>query len=200
MATNTTQPQDQYKPAPLFGGAITCLLPSTFADVSDIRQVPDNQEVWLDTDGFTSIVLDILERVYAKSDADALRVHLEHIVDEDKDKMKILQEGEVAVCEMMGSSTPCYTLIVTSPPGAKQRGRANEPAFVDLLVTLIRLEKQKTDLVVTINVPHVPGTYDAGEIDREAGRLGKLLDRALEMREKVLRSLEIKDFGLFGEE
>ena len=103
MAVNSTHAQAQYKSAPLFGGTITCLLPSTFGDVSDIRQVPDNQEVWLDTDGFTSIVFDILQRVYAKSDVEALKVHLEDIVDEDKDKMQILQEGAVAVCEKM----PC---------------------------------------------------------------------------------------------
>lgn len=52
---------------------------------SDIRQVPDNQEVFLDKDGFTSVVFDILERV-EKPDIDALKYHLQDIVDDDADK------------------------------------------------------------------------------------------------------------------
>lgn len=53
---------------------------------SQIRQVPDNQEVYLDQDGFTSIVFDILERVDVgeqNSDLDALKYHLSDIVEED---------------------------------------------------------------------------------------------------------------------
>ncbi|KAI9224344.1 hypothetical protein BC828DRAFT_402338 [Blastocladiella britannica] len=33
---------------PLFGGAIAAALPAELVDVSDFRQVPDNQEVWVD--------------------------------------------------------------------------------------------------------------------------------------------------------
>jgi len=58
----TTEPEE-YVARDLFGGAITADLPTTFADVSDIRQVHDHQEVWLDRDGFTSVAIDILERV-----------------------------------------------------------------------------------------------------------------------------------------
>lgn len=75
-----------YTTRPLFGGAITASLPTNFADVSEIRQVPDHQEVWLDRDGFTSIVVDILERVQiddGMSDAQALEYHLRDVVGEE---------------------------------------------------------------------------------------------------------------------
>lgn len=190
--------QDQFNPAPLFGGAITCLLPSTFADVSEIRQVPDNQEVWLDTDGFTSIVFDILERVDLP-DHEALKTHLEDIVEDAMSHVTIRSVSDAAVAKMP-VGTPALTLIATSPPGEKMRGRANEPSFVDLVVVLVRLERQRTDLVVTVNVPHVLGTYAEGEVDRERGKDGPLLQRALEIRERVLGSLEVREWGLFGEE
>ena len=77
-----------YKTVDLFGGAITANIPTSFADVSDIRQVPDHQEVWLDKNGFTSIVIDILERV-DQPDVDALRYHLHDIVGEDAEKTKV---------------------------------------------------------------------------------------------------------------
>lgn len=60
--------------------------------------------------------------------------------------------------------------------------------------------EQGTDLVVAINVPHVQGEYDQASVDLDAVRLGGLMERAAEWREKVLASLEIREWGLFGEE
>jgi hypothetical protein len=61
---------------------------------STIRQVPDHQEVYLDKDGFTSIIFDITERVGGPGsspeiDGRALTTHLEDIVDSDDDTVKV---------------------------------------------------------------------------------------------------------------
>jgi len=61
---------------------------------SKIRQVPDNQEVWIDENGFTSIIFDITERVGPKGrgpeiDGRALTQHLEDIVGDDIDTVKV---------------------------------------------------------------------------------------------------------------
>lgn len=45
----------------------------------DIRQVPDNQEVYLDANGFASITIDIMERVDA-NDEKALETHLADVM------------------------------------------------------------------------------------------------------------------------
>ena len=83
-----------YKPTTLFGGAITASVPSTYTDVSNMRQVPDHQEVWLDSEGFTSIVVEILERV-EKPDLEALKFHLEDLVEEDVGEMRVWSTGEM---------------------------------------------------------------------------------------------------------
>lgn len=93
--------------------------------------------------------------------------------------------------------TPAYTLLATSPPGAKQRGRPHEPDFVGILLTLIRLEEKQTDLVVSINVPHLAGQYVAGDVEFEKGKLGFLMERARGMREVLMGSLEVREWGLF---
>lgn len=56
---------------------------------SNIREVPDNQEVYLDADGYTSVIVDILEYVAAgvasqvdDEDEMALRTHLEDVVED----------------------------------------------------------------------------------------------------------------------
>jgi flavin-dependent dehydrogenase len=52
--------------------------------ISNFRQIPDNQEVYLDADGFSSIVVEILERV-EKPDAEALEYHFKDLITDDED-------------------------------------------------------------------------------------------------------------------
>jgi hypothetical protein len=66
---------------------------------SQIRQVPDNQEVWIDKDGFTSIIFDITERVGSSGgglerDGRALTTHLEDLVGDDADAVKVWNTTE----------------------------------------------------------------------------------------------------------
>jgi hypothetical protein len=66
---------------------------------SKLRQVPDNQEVWIDKDGFTSIIFDITERVGGPGsgpeiDGRALTTHLEELVGTDSPTLKIWNTAE----------------------------------------------------------------------------------------------------------
>lgn len=68
------------------------------------------------------------------------------------------------------------------------------------MLTLIRLVDQKTDMLVTINVPHITGQFDKDSVDLEHGKMGALLEQAGKWRERVLETFEVKEWGLFGEE
>ncbi|CAC9490167.1 putative Ran-binding protein [Leishmania infantum JPCM5] len=46
----------------LYGGAMRISLPQTMIDVSDFRQVPDNQEVYTDADTGASVIVELLRR------------------------------------------------------------------------------------------------------------------------------------------
>jgi len=88
--------------------------------------------------------------------------------------------------------------MATAPPGEKQRGRANEAEFVAILLTLVRLRERKTDLLIAVNVPHVVAQgYVREEVALGEGKLGPLLERAERVRERVVRSLEVRDWELF---
>lgn len=43
----------------LFGGAISFELPGEYEDISDLRQVPDNQEVYLDKYSNISVIVEL---------------------------------------------------------------------------------------------------------------------------------------------
>ncbi|KAM1102734.1 hypothetical protein ACFX19_011526 [Malus domestica] len=53
--------QDIYSERPLFGGAITSTFPLRFQDVSNIRQVPDHQEAFVDPARDESLIFELLE-------------------------------------------------------------------------------------------------------------------------------------------
>ena len=83
-------------------------------------------------------------------------------------------------------------------------------------MTLIRLVSKSTDIVITINLPHIPGQADAStstsesgplsrqgreeDVDFARGQFGRWVEEGINVRDEVLRTLEIKDWGLFGDE
>jgi len=190
-----------YTSTPLFGGALIVDLPSNFADVSTIRQVPDHQEVYLDKDGYTSIIFDITERVglpgsSAAIDGTALTSHLEDIVDSDDDVVQVWTTANT-VFSKLPEGTPCYTLIASQTPPFKEGSKS--PDFTAIVLTLIRLEKESTDILITINVPHIKGEYTEEEVDMQMGKQGVLIENAVEYASRVWESFKIKDWGLFSE-
>ncbi|KAM7221931.1 nuclear import protein mog1 [Rhypophila decipiens] len=214
-----------YKSTPLFGGALVCDLPEKFADVSTLRQVPDNQEVYIDKDGFTSIIFDITERVGPaggglEEDGQALTTHLEELVGDDVNTVKVWNTTETQFSKLEyvvyyhflflsllkgfkrltsrkqnSDDIPAYTLIATQTP--KVQERASAPDFTALILTLVRLEKESTDILITINVPHIKGEYDEDEIDLALGKQGELIGDAVEYAAKIWSTFAIKDWGLF---
>ena len=76
-------------------------------------------------------------------------------------------------------------------PGSKS------PDFTAIVLSLIRLEKESTDILVTINVPHIKGEYTENEIDMQIGKQGKLIENAVEFAARIWETFKIKDWGLF---
>ncbi|EQB58236.1 ran-interacting Mog1 protein [Colletotrichum gloeosporioides Cg-14] len=191
----------RYKSTPLYGGALVCDLPEKFADVSKLREVPDNQEVWIDQDGFTSIIFDITERVgpagsSPEIDGRAMTTHLEELVGEDIDTVKVWNTTETSFSRL-STEVPAYTLIATQTPKSKSGSAA--PDFTAIILTLLRLEKESTDILITINVPHIKGEYDEEDVDLELGKQGKLIGDAVEYAARIWETFKVKDWTLFVE-
>lgn len=193
-----------FRSTPLFGGALIVDLPSTFTDISTIRQVPDHQEVYLDKDGFTSIIFDITERVGLPgsgpaTDGAAMTTHLEDIVDSDIDTVKVWSTSDTQYSKLP-EDTPAYTLIATqTPPPPDPESSSSAPDFTAIVMNLIRLESESTDILITINVPHIKGEYTEEEVDLHLGKQGKLINEAVEISAKIWETFKIKDWGLFQE-
>ncbi|KAL2045521.1 hypothetical protein N7G274_001949 [Stereocaulon virgatum] len=196
----------EFKHTELFGGAITANIPSGFADASAIRQVPDNQEVYVESNGFTSLTIDLTERVtHFSTDKEALEYHFDDIIAEG-DTKQVLAVNEDIKLAKFPPTTPILSLlakITPSPPAPGITQRPHSPTSTDIHLTLIRLVEQSADILITLNVPHIPGeteTEDEGFVG--GGRFGRA-ERAVRMKEAwegVVGSLEVRDWGLFGGE
>lgn len=192
-----------YKRTKLFGGALECDLPEQFADVSTLRQVPDAQEVFIDKDGFTSIIFDITERVGGAGsspeiDGKALTTHLEELVGTDVDTVKVWNSTET-VFSKLDVQIPTYTLIATQTPPPDPSSRSGAPDFTAIILTLLRLEKELTDILITVNVPHIKGEYDDEEVDLQLGKQGKLIGAAVEDAARIWETFRVNDWNLFNE-
>ena len=108
-------------------------------------------------------------------------------------------------------STPDNKLSLSElPNSASYQFSGNDSNFTALLLLVIRLPQHFTDIVITINIPHIVAshasidqdegnTYRPGTIDLAGGTNGKLVDEGLEIRKRILKTFEILDWGLFGE-
>jgi hypothetical protein len=63
---------------------------------------------------------------------------------------------------------------------------------------LLRFEKQKTDVLITINVPHIKGEYDEDEVDLALGKQGELIGDAVEYAARIWETFKVNDWGLFN--
>ena len=63
-----------------------------------------------------------------------------------------------------------------------------------------------TDVLVSLNVPHVPEAPEAAaageeggeEADFESGKFGTAVEEGKEVLGEVLKTLKVRDWGLFG--
>ncbi|KAI9738194.1 MAG: hypothetical protein M1834_008692 [Cirrosporium novae-zelandiae] len=193
----------QFKKTELFGGAITVDFPEGYADVSTIRQVPDHQEVYLATNGFSSIIVELNQRVpssKAATDAAALKYHLDDLNDAD-DKVQVLEAKNMVLTQFPAGTSTSLLLATTSRPAPRSPPRTPIPKITGLILLLVRLIPQETDVLVTVNLPYMPGEFEEGDVDVEGGRIGgRILEDGKAIMEVVVRSLEVRDWGLFGSE
>ncbi len=100
------------KQVALYGGALGVALPASFVDVSQLRQVPDHQEVWADAASAASAVVEIVEAQGDVADAAAARFFWGD-----------LAEANGAQGERGWRELPADAALLPAPFGAGRDGR-----------------------------------------------------------------------------
>lgn len=161
-------------------------LPTDLIDASDLRQVPDTQEVFLYPDSEISIIFEVLERVDKEDDHDAVRFHFDSVAhDSDATSQTIHQISTVSIPRE--DDTPSPILLEGTQTVAKFN--RSTPDEVLILLALYRVVSKKVDFVMTMNIPIQ--THDKNAMDNDQRTT------ATNTFHVTARSLHIVDFGLF---
>jgi len=178
----------EFSKTALYGGAMSVEVPKNYYDVSDLRQVPDTQEVFQEREGIHNVIFDILEYVENIEDPlEAARYHLEDYVDGDGD-LKIWNIEAVKV-KSLPDDASCVNLLATTPP--------HETKSTAIFLLLVRLKKHATDILITVNLHNI-STGDAAEYDALfQDTLNKDLQQGKDVVQRIIDSFEIKNYKLF---
>ncbi|KAJ3883768.1 hypothetical protein F5051DRAFT_317077 [Lentinula edodes] len=174
-------------PLHLFGGAITAIAPSNLLDASEIRQVPDTQEVLLFPDSSISIIVEILQRVEPNDNQDAIKFHFDSLA-HDNDAVTSAVVSVNVIPNDRGDATP--SIITLSGVQRVPKFNKTNPDEVRILMALYRVVSNGIDLVVTFNIPVI--SEDGGAVQ------GEKLNQAQAQFDLFSRSLRIEDFGVFA--
>ncbi|XP_077170148.1 ran guanine nucleotide release factor isoform X2 [Paroedura picta] len=134
----------------LFGGAFSAFLPPGSLDVSELRQVPDNQEVFVHPNTDQSVIIELLEYQAGVPDEAAVRYHFEDVVDASGGPEVLTQESlsphllALEGCSSAWNLTACQ-LVAKFDEDAKNEVR--------LHLALLRLPQYGTDVLLTFNDP-----------------------------------------------
>ncbi|KAL5540383.1 hypothetical protein UlMin_045228, partial [Ulmus minor] len=148
--------EDSYTERPLFGGAIASTFPARFEDVSNIRQVPDHQEVFVDPARDESLIFELLELKHEVADNGSATWFLQDLATEQdaEGSMVIEQSGVIEAPGLQYRGTPA---VVTSAIGqmAISKGRQGREAqnVVRVYVANLRLKEVNTDVLITAYEP-----------------------------------------------
>lgn len=171
------------KTCELYGGAITTEMGSSFRDVSFFRQVPDHQEVYVDDNTDTNLIIEI-NQMQEVSDAEACRYFFTDLAEAGN------AQSTAVLTEYSPQSPPSNLpngSYVGCLSGLQHMSKFNETAlrYVHTFVGLIRLRQQTSDILII-----VCGEVGEQQDPEKVARLQETFHRALQ-------SFKIVDMGLF---
>ena len=164
----------------LFGGAVTLTAPRSLIDASELRQVPDTQEVLLSPDSDVSLIVEILEQVSEGTSQDALdkavRFHFDSLAHDNDAK-----DAQVAWVESQdgGPDLSTHPALLGGTQRVCKFGKAELEDTVYVWVAVWRVPSKNIDVVLSVNCPGQPGDADA-------------------LFRPAAASLRIVDYGLFA--
>uniref|UniRef100_UPI0037E9B252 ran guanine nucleotide release factor n=1 Tax=Semicossyphus pulcher TaxID=241346 RepID=UPI0037E9B252 len=181
---------------PLFGGALSGVLPHSIVDTSELREIPDNQEVFAHKHTDQSLIVELVEYQAQVSDQDAARYHFEDIAGSNKasEPGAFQVTGVVPLPKSDLSLSDCSSAWMLT--GTQCVSKFNEEArnTVTLHLSLLRLPQFSTDVLISFNDPQ--SISPASSSAASAGTHRE--PWTVQDFQALVKSLTLHDPGLFG--
>ncbi|KAI4887414.1 hypothetical protein NFI96_018880 [Prochilodus magdalenae] len=177
----------------LFGGALSATVPLNATDISELREIPDNQEVFAHVHTDQSIIIELVEYQGHVEDAQAARYHFEDLAASNKASAEGL--WEVQKVEPIPNSQinlqECSSAWLLS--GAQFISKFNEEAknIVNIHLGVFRLPQYTTDILITFNDPvNISPLSSSAAVSADDGW-------TLQDFDTLLQSVRLLDPGVF---
>lgn len=236
-----------YSEREFYGGAIAGAIPAGWIDSSDLREVPDHQEIYLSPTTLSNFILEVNEAVpnnealahldqqqqqstapaggvHANKetiDKAAVNYHLHDLCDEGDTIQAVIPPAPISLPRFKPEhQARAYKGLASfTTPKTQRKGGGRVPGSVDGSVAtttmgasggvggtdapqvsrlschylLVRLEKQETDLLAFMNVPH-----DEFDTKGDPAGLSREEELATGFVDKLVETLEVRNWELFG--
>eukprot|EP00079_Xenopus_tropicalis_P013429 XP_002941865.2 PREDICTED: ran guanine nucleotide release factor isoform X1 [Xenopus tropicalis] len=184
------------QPHPLFAGAFSAVLPPFSQDVSELREIPDNQEVFAHNATDQSIIVELLEYQEGVSDSDAARYHFEDVASSNdaEGQSEVLSVEPLPLAQL--TLTACTNAWVLT--GHQLVAKFNEEArnAVTIHMALFRLPQHSTDMLVTFNDPAAINPSSSSAVG--GASLAPLSPWTLADFNRLLCTLQLHNPSIFG--
>ena len=175
-----------------------CELPAGWQDLANIRQVPDNQECWLNPIDESLLVVEILDRQSQVDDARAAKYYYDDLAETNGvvtgDRTfsplspTIVQNVHLPSDAILCFGTGFQRVAMGREFDIAGNRRQQEVRWIQVELGVVRLPSVLTDVLVTLSTP-------TSEVNQQK-------TNATDVRVSVFRSvvatLEVRDWGLFG--
>nr|XP_056719838.1 ran guanine nucleotide release factor [Euleptes europaea] len=180
---------------PLFGGAFSAFLPPGSLDVSELRQVPDNQEVFVHPSTDQSIIMELLEYQAGVPDETAVRYHFEDVVGTSGSAEVLSQESLAPHLLALEGCSSAWHLTACQLVAKFDEEAKNE---VRLHLALLRLPQYGTDVLLTFNDPTRIHPLSSSAARGSEVPAPSLPPWTVEHFHTFVRGLRLLDPGIFG--
>ncbi|KAI8967012.1 hypothetical protein BDF20DRAFT_917963 [Mycotypha africana] len=185
--------------AALFGGAIVAPVPKTFVDASQFRQIPDNQEVFVDMNTQQSLIFELLEEVDAHKN-EIPKFHFQQLAEDNEATDATVISIEKLQPESVSSTISSERTEIYILQGEQKIAKFNEEGAcntVEIFLAVVRLTQVATDFVISINAPVslAPGSSEQKSIN-QSNSVTNIATVKQEIK-AIVEGLQIKDWGLF---
>ncbi|GLT27842.1 hypothetical protein SLA2020_028130 [Shorea laevis] len=196
---------DSYSQRPLFGGAISSTFPLRFQDVSNIRQVPDHQEVFVDPARDESLIFELLDFKHDVGDNGSAAWFLQDLCNEqDAEGFTIIEQSGVAEApELCYRSIPAVVTTAVGQMGIS-KGRQGREAqnIVKVYLANVRLKEVATDVLITAYEPLLINPLSESASAVGSGLAVPATQSGLVPMADVFKlavtSFKVNNWGLFG--
>ncbi|TRY53554.1 Ran-interacting Mog1 protein [Cryptosporidium tyzzeri] len=183
----------EYTNRKLYGGAITLNIPKEFDDVSNVRDVPDHQEVFVDGFSESSIIVEILDPIDFAGCRNVAEYYFMDISEFNSSlDTRIIYSEPLSTYSNDLEISKCFgnqKLDKRYPDGIRREE-------LDLYLLVLRVVSKKADIVISFNNPTGCAATKKSLHTNTDNRRHK--EREIrEIMDEILRSFTIKDYNLF---